>query len=245
VVFLSVGARLLSAALARPKRMWPEVNTAQICAAPWLSFFAAVFDLPFRVARAWVRARHHFPGLHLIDAAVDLTFALRDTVGGIALTELQALKATFEACTKALGFKIACTPSGIFTALIFVGLPCAVRTVQPVIDEIGRQAGEASAPLGAIHPHAIRPVILPMLAPAALTGFAQSLTRAKGELGSAIQITGNLRMKTEIAPRPIVIKLEEVNYDGAIGIATLAISVALLVALNEIHVSSRRRIGYL
>jgi sulfate transport system permease protein len=130
--------------------------------------------------------------------------------------------------------------------LVFVGLPFVVRTVQPVIDEIEREVEEASATLGASRVHTIRRVILPMLSPAALTGFALSLARAVGEYGSVIFIAGNLPMKTEIAPLLIVIKLEEFNYEGAtaIGIAMLVISFALLLLINAIQVWSRRRIGY-
>ena len=145
---------------------------------------------------------------------------------------------------KTLAFKIAYSPSGIFIALVFVGLPFVVRTVQPVIDEIEREVEEASATLCATRTHTIRQVILPMLAPAALTGFALSLARAVGEYGSVIFIAANLPMKTEIAPLLIVITLEEFNYEGAIGIAMLMISFALLLAINAVQVWSRRRIGY-
>jgi len=198
------------------------------------------------VALAWVLARYRFPGRRLIDAAVDLPFALPTAVAGIALTALYAPNGAFGALAKDLGFKIAYTPSGIFIALVFVGLPFVVRTVQPVIDEIEREVEEASATLGASRVHTIRRVILPMLSPAALTGFALSLARAVGEYGSVIFIAGNLPMKTEIAPLLIVIKLEEFNYEGAtaIGIAMLVISFALLLLINAIQVWSRRRIGY-
>ena len=250
VVLLPIGALLLKGAVAGPERMWTEVNTPRIWAALWLSFrlslLAALFNLGFGVTLAWVLARYRFPGRRLIDAAVDLPFALPTAVAGIALTALYAPNGTFGMLARDLGLKIAYTPAGIFIALVFVGLPFVVRTVQPVIDEIEREVEEASATLGATRGHTIRRVILPMLAPAALTGFALSLARAVGEYGSVIFIAGNLPMISEIAPLLIVIKLEEYNYDGAtaIGLAMLVISFALLLVINGVQVWSRRRIGY-
>ncbi len=250
VVLLPIGALLLKGAVAGPERMWTEVNTPRIWAALWLSFrlslLAALFNLGFGVTLAWVLARYRFPGRRLIDAAVDLPFALPTAVAGIALTALYAPNGTFGMLARDLGLKIAYTPAGIFIALVFVGLPFVVRTVQPVIDEIEREVEEASATLGATRSHTIRRVILPMLAPAALTGFALSLARAVGEYGSVIFIAGNLPMISEIAPLLIVIKLEEYNYDGAtaIGLAMLVISFALLLVINGVQVWSRRRIGY-
>ena len=250
VVLLPIGALLLKGAAAGPDRIWSEVNTPRIWASLWLSFrlssLAALFNLVFGVALAWVLARYRFPGRRLIDAAVDLPFALPTAVAGIALTALYAPNGPFGAIAKDLGFKIAYTPLGILIALVFVGLPFVVRTVQPVIYEIEREVEEASATLGATRLHTIRHVILPMLAPAALTGFALALARAVGEYGSVIFIAGNLPMKTEIAPLLIVIKLEEFNYEGAtaIGIAMLVISFIMLFVINGVQVWSRRRIGY-
>lgn len=250
VVLLPIGALLLKGAVAGPDRLWTEVNTARIWASLWLSFrlsfLAAVFNLAFGVALAWVLGRYRFPGRRLIDATVDLPFALPTAVAGIALTALYAPNGAFGALAKDLGFRIAYTQTGIFIALIFVGLPFVVRTVQPVIEEIEREVEEACATLGATRLHTIRHVILPMLAPAALTGFALALARAVGEYGSVIFIAGNLPMQTEIAPLLIVIKLEEFNYEGAtaIGIAMLVISFLMLFVINGVQVWSRRRIGY-
>lgn len=250
VVLLPIGALLAKGAVAGPERLWSEVNSARIWASLWLSFrlsfLAAAFNLVFGAALAWALARYRFPGRRLIDAAVDLPFALPTAVAGIALTALYAPNGVFGAVARDWGVKIAYTPLGIFIALVFVGLPFVVRTVQPVIDEIEREVEEASATLGASRAHTIRHVILPMLAPAALTGFALALARAVGEYGSVIFIAGNLPMKTEIAPLLIVIKLEEFNYDGAtaIGIAMLVISFLMLFVINAIQVWSRRRIGY-
>jgi sulfate transport system permease protein len=250
IVLLPIGALLLKGASAGLDVLWHEVNTRRVWGALFLSFrlsfYAALFNLVFGVALAWILVRYRFPGRRLIDASVDLPFALPTAVAGIALTALYAPNGAFGALAKDLGFKIAYTPLGIFIALIFVGLPFVTRTVQPVIEEIDREVEEASATLGASRAHTIRRVILPMLAPAALTGFALSLARAVGEYGSVIFIAGNLPMKTEIAPLLIVIKLEEFNYDGAtaIGLAMLVISFALLFVINAVQVWSRRRIGY-
>ena len=250
VVLLPIGALLLKGASVGFGTLWTEVNTARIWTSLWLSFrlsfYAAVFNLVFGVTLAWVLARYSFPGRRIIDAAVDLPFALPTAVAGIALTALYAPNGAFGALAKEMGFKIAYTPLGIFIALVFVGLPFVTRTVQPVIDEIDREVEEASATLGANRLHTLRHVILPMLAPAALTGFALSLARAVGEYGSVIFIAGNLPMKTEIAPLLIVIKLEEFNYAGAtaIGIAMLVISFLMLLLINAVQVWSRRRIGY-
>lgn len=250
VVLLPIGALLVKGASVGFETLWAEVNTTRIWTSLWLSFrlsfYAALFNLIFGVTLAWVLARYSFPGRRIIDAAVDLPFALPTAVAGIALTALYAPNGAFGALAKELGFKIAYTPLGIFIALVFVGLPFATRTVQPVIDEIDREVEEASATLGASRPYTLRHVILPMLAPAALTGFALSLARAVGEYGSVIFIAGNLPMKTEIAPLLIVIKLEEFNYAGAtaIGIAMLVISFLMLLLINAVQVWSRRRIGY-
>ena len=250
IVLLPIGALLLKGASAGLDVLWHEVNTRRVWGALFLSFrlslYAALFNLVFGVALAWSLVRYRFPGRRLIDAAVDLPFALPTAVAGIALTALYAPNGAFGALAKDLGFKIAYTPLGIFIALVFVGLPFVTRTVQPVIEEIDGEVEEASATLGASRAHTLRRVILPMLAPAALTGFALSLARAVGEYGSVIFIAGNLPMKTEIAPLLIVIKLEEFNYDGAtaIGLAMLVISFALLFVINAVQVWSRRRIGY-
>ncbi|WP_426034581.1 sulfate ABC transporter permease subunit CysT [Cypionkella sp. TWP1-2-1b2] len=250
VVLLPIGALLLKGASAGFPALWTEVNTPRIWGALFLSFrlsfIAALINLVFGVALAWVLVRYRFPGRRLLDAAVDLPFALPTAVAGIALTALYAPNGAFGSIAKDLGFKIAYTQWGILIALIFVGLPFVTRTVQPVVEEIEREVEEASATLGATRAYTLRRVVLPMLAPAAMTGFALSLARAVGEYGSVIFIAGNIPLKTEIAPLLIVIKLEEFNYVGAtaIGIAMLLISFAMLLLINAIQVLSRRRIGY-
>ena len=250
VVILPIGALLLKGASFGLEGVWATVNRERVWAALFLSFrlsfLAALFNLVFGVLLAWVLVRYDFWGRRLLDAAVDLPFALPTAVAGIALTALYAPNGVFGALAKDVGWKIAYTEWGIFLALVFVGLPFVTRTVQPVIEEIEREVEEASATLGATRLYTLRHVILPMLLPAALTGFALSLARAVGEYGSVIFIAGNIPLVTEIAPLLIVIQLEEFNYDAAaaIGIAMLLISFAMLLVINLIQVWSRRRIGY-
>ena len=250
VVLLPIAALLLKGASFGPGNVWDVINRERVWAALFLSFrlsfFAALFNLVFGVLLAWVLVRYDFPGRRLIDAAVDLPFALPTAVAGIALTTLYAPNGVFGQFFAQFGMKIAYTQWGILLALIFVGLPFVTRTVQPVIEEIDREVEEASATLGASRFHTLRHVILPMLTPAALTGFALALARAVGEYGSVIFIAGNIPMKTEIAPLLIVIQLEEFNYDAAaaIGIAMLVISFGMLLAINIIQIVSRRKMGH-
>ena len=250
VVLLPIGALLLKGADFGLANIWATVNRERVWKALWLSFrlsfMAALFNLVFGVLLAWVLARYRFPGRRLLDAAVDLPFALPTAVAGIALTALYAPNGVFGSVLADAGVKVAYTRWGILVALVFVGLPFVTRTVQPVIEEIDRAVEEASATLGASRLHTLRHVILPMLTPAALTGFALALARAVGEYGSVIFIAGNIPLVTEIAPLLIVIQLEEYNYDAAaaIGIAMLLISFAMLLAINLIQIWSRRRIGY-
>ncbi len=250
VVLLPIGALLWKGVNAGFPSMWQTVNTERTWQALFLSFrlslLAALFNLVFGVLLAWVLVRYRFPGKRLLDATVDLPFALPTAVAGIALTTLYAPNGMFGQIAKEMGFKIAYTQWGILIALIFVGLPFVTRTVQPVVEEIDREVEEASATLGASRAHTIRRVIIPMLAPAALTGFALALARSVGEYGSVIFIAGNIPLKTEIAPLLIVIRLEEFDYNGAaaIGIAMLSISFIMLLAINLVQIWSRRRIGH-
>ncbi|MBW6507318.1 MAG: sulfate ABC transporter permease subunit CysT [Rhodobacteraceae bacterium] len=250
VVLLPIGALLWKGASFGLGNIWETVNRPRVWAALYLSFrlslLAALFNLVFGVVLAWVLARYRFAGRRILDATVDLPFALPTAVAGIALAALYAPNGAFGSLAKELGFTIAYTQWGIFIALIFVGLPFVTRTVQPVVEEIEREVEEVSATLGASRLYTIMRVIMPMLTPAALTGFALALARAVGEYGSVIFIAGNIPLRTEIAPLLIVIQLEEFNYDAAsaIGIAMLLISFAMLLAINLIQVWSRRRIGY-
>ncbi|WP_210494379.1 sulfate ABC transporter permease subunit CysT [Microvirga antarctica] len=210
-----------------------------------LSFGAAFLNAFFGLVVAWVLVRYDFPGRKLLHAAVDLPFALPTAVAGIALAALYAPNGWLGEPLSHLGIKVAYTPLGIFIALVFVGLPFAVRTVEPLIAEIDREIEEASATLGATRSQTLWRVVLPPLAPAILTGFALAFARAVGEYGSVIFIAGNIPYISEIAPILIVIRLEEFNYAGATGIAVvmLAISFATLLVINLIQTWSRRRFG--
>lgn len=249
VVLLPIGALLGRGVAIGPADLWGMVNSRRIWAALTLSFRAALiaslFNLVFGLILAWVLVRYRFWGRRFIDAAVDLPFALPTAVAGIALTALYAPNGAFGQILAPLGIKVAYTEIGIWMALIFIGLPFVVRTVQPVIEELEREVEEVSATLGAGRLYTLRRVILPSLTPALLTGFALALARSVGEYGSVIFIAGNIPNVTEIAPLLIVIRLEEYNYDGAaaIGIAMLCVSFAMLLAINIIQIWSRRRIG--
>ena len=249
VVLVPIGALLWRGALIGPGVVWAIINRPRVWAALELSFltslYAALFNLVFGLALAWVLVRYRFWGRRIIDAAVDLPFALPTAVAGIALTALYAPNGAFGKLLAPLGIKVAYTPLGIWVALVFIGIPFVVRTVQPVIEEIEREVEEVSATLGAGRARTFRRVILPMLTPALLTGFALALARSVGEYGSVIFIAGNLPNVTEIAPLLIVIRLEEFDYNGAVAIALamLAISFLMLLAINLIQVWSRRRFG--
>ncbi|WP_027997857.1 sulfate ABC transporter permease subunit CysT [Sinorhizobium arboris] len=207
---------------------------------------AAVVNLVFGVLLAWVLVRYRFPGKRVIDAMVDLPFALPTAVAGIALTTLYAPNGWIGALLAPLGIKIAFTPAGIVVALIFVGLPFVVRTVQPIMEEIDKEVEEAAATLGATRFQTISRVLLPGLLPAGLTGFALAFARGVGEYGSVIFIAGNLPYVSEIAPLLIVIRLEEFNYPAATAIAAvmLLLSFLMLLVINVIQAWSRRRYGY-
>ena len=185
---------------------------------------------------AWVLVRYRFPGRRLLDALVDLPFALPTAVAGIALTAIYSANGWIGRIVEPMGLKIAYTPLGIVLALVFIGLPFAVRTVQPILETMGRESEEAAASLGASRFTALRRVVFPELLPGLLTGFSLAFARGLGEYGSVIFIAGNLPYKTEIAPLLVTIRLEEYDYNGAIAIAALllAASFACLVAINAI-----------
>jgi sulfate transport system permease protein len=249
VVIVPIGALILRGADVGLAELWRTIGTPRVFNALSLSFltslWAALFNLVFGLALAWVLVRYRFPGRRVVDAAVDLPFALPTAVAGIALTTLYAPNGAFGQLLAPLGIQVAYTPLGIWVAIVFVGLPFVVRTVQPVIEEIEREVEEASATLGAYRARTFARVILPTLTPALLTGFALALARSVGEYGSVIFIAGNLPNVTEIAPLLIVIRLEEFNYEGAVALALamLAISFAMLLVINLIQVWSRRRFG--
>ncbi|OQP88411.1 sulfate ABC transporter permease subunit CysT [Rhizobium rhizosphaerae] len=229
---------------------WSLATDPRTLHALWISFgcafLAALVNVVFGVMLAWVLVRYRFPGRRVIDAMVDLPFALPTAVAGIALTTLYAPNGWIGAVLAPLGIKIAFTPAGIVVALIFVGLPFVVRTVQPIMEEIDREVEEAAATLGANRFQTVSRILLPGLLPAVLTGFALALARGVGEYGSVIFIAGNLPYVSEIAPLLIVIRLEEFNYPAATAIAALMlmVSFAMLLVINLIQAWSRRRYGY-
>lgn len=207
---------------------------------------AATINLVFGLLLAWVLVRYRFPGRRLIDAFIDLPFALPTAVAGIALTALYAPNGWIGQFLAPLGIKVAYTPIGVVVALVFVSLPFIVRTVEPVLAEIDREVEEAAASLGANRRQTVFGVVLPTLLPALLTGYALALARAVGEYGSVIFIAGNIPYVSEIAPLLIVIRLEEFNYAGATAVAAvmLAISFVMLLVINLIQAWSRRRFGH-
>jgi sulfate transport system permease protein len=227
--------------------IWRVATTPRVLAALEVSFFtammAALLNAFFGTLVAWVLVRYEFPGRRLLDAAVDLPFALPTAVAGIALAALYAPNGWIGALFAPLGIKIAFTPLGIFIALVFIGLPFVVRTVQPVLQDFEREVEEASATLGATRMQTVFRVILPALLPALVTGVALAFARAVGEYGSVIFIAGNIPFVSEIAPLLIVTRLEEFDYAGASAIAVvmLAISFVALLVINSIQAFSRRR----
>jgi sulfate transport system permease protein len=208
-----------------------------------ISFIAAVINVFFGVIVAWVLIRYRFPGRRLLDAIVDLPFALPTAVAGIALTAIYARNGWIGSLLDPLGIRIAYTPWGIGVALVFIGLPFVVRTVQPVLEDFEREIEEAAASLGASRRQTVFRVMLPALLPAILTGFALAFARAVGEYGSVIFIAGNIPFVSEIAPLLIVIRLEEFSYAQATAIAAamLAIAFAVILFINLLQAWQRRR----
>ena len=204
---------------------------------------AAAINMLAGLLIAWVLVRYEFPGRRLLSAAVDLPFALPTAVAGIALTALYASNGPLGRLLVPLGIKAAYSPLGIVIALIFIGLPFIVRTVEPVLADLGADIEEAAASLGASRGQAFARVILPAVAPALLTGFALAFARGIGEYGSVIFISGNMPFDTEIAPLRIVAQLEEYNYAGATAIAAVMLiaSFSMLLLINLIQVFARRR----
>ncbi len=202
-----------------------------------LSFAAALINLVFGLIAAWALVRYEFPGRPIVDAIIDIPFALPTAVAGIALTSLYAPRGLIGGFLAQYGVKIAFTPAGILVALIFVGLPFIVRTVQPVLKDLNPELEQAAASLGASRWQTISRVLLPSLLPAILTGFALAFARAIGEYGSVIFIAGNIPQVSEIAPLLIIIRLEEFRYADATAIAAvmLAVSFVMLLIINRLQ----------
>jgi sulfate transport system permease protein len=209
-----------------------------------LAFLAAIVNLIMGMIVVWALVRYRFPGRRLFDAIVDIPFALPTAVAGVALTSLFAQKGWLGAPLAELGIRIAFTPAGIFVAMIFIGIPFVVRTVQPVLLDLDAEIEEAAASLGANRWHTVSKVILPSLMPAMLTGFALAFARAVGEYGSVIFIAGNLPNVSEIAPLLIVIRLSEFRYADATAIAVVMLVAAFLIifAVNRIQRWAQTRI---
>jgi sulfate transport system permease protein len=208
-----------------------------------MSLLAAIIDSIFGFIIAWVLVRYRFPGRGVLDAIIDLPFALPTAVAGIALSALYAPNGWLGSLLIPYGIRIAFTPLGVLVAMVFIGLPFSVRTLQPVLGEVGRDVEEAAATLGATRVQTIFRVVIPMLMPALLTGAAMAFARGVGEYGSVIFIAGNIPMVSEIAPLLIVTKLEQYDYAGAaaIGAVMLAASFVMLLAINGLQAWAESR----
>ena len=228
---------------------WQAVASPRVVASYRLtfgaSFIAACINVVFGLLTAWVLTRYHFFGKKLIDAFVDFPFALPTAVAGIALSAIYSVNGWIGGLLEPLGIKVAYTPLGVVVALTFIGLPFVVRTVQPVLEDLGAEVEEAAASLGANRWQVFYKIILPAIWPALITGFALAFARAVGEYGSVIFIAGNMPMVSEITPLIIITKLEQYDYAGATAVAAvmLVISFILLFAINGFQWWSSRRLG--
>jgi sulfate transport system permease protein len=263
IILLPLAAAFVKTAGMTWPDFWAAVTSPRVLASYKItfgaSFLAALFNVPAGVVLAWVLVRYDFPGRRLVDALVDLPFALPTAVAGIALTALYAkngwlgqwleplsewlqTQGAFGAMIAPL-FKVAYTPVGVWVALTFIGLPFVVRTVQPILEELEPELEEASASLGATRAQTFRRVILPALRPAIITGFALAFARAVGEYGSVVFISGNRPMSTEITPLLIITKLEQYDYRGATALAVVMLlgSFAVLLLLQLMQRQAARR----
>jgi sulfate/thiosulfate transport system permease protein len=247
IVLIPLSAAFIKTFTLTWPEFWETVTSPRVMASYRLTFgaslAAATVNAVFGLVVAWVLVRYRFPGKRIVDALVDLPFALPTAVAGIALTALYASNGWIGALLAPLGIKVAFTPLGVFVALTFIGLPFVVRTVQPVLEDVEAELEEAAATLGANRLQTFARVILPTLLPALLTGFALAFARAVGEYGSVIFIAGNMPMVSEITPLLIITKLEQYDYAGATALAVvmLAISFVLLLAINLLQWWGRRR----
>ncbi len=228
-------------------QFWATITAERVLASYWLSFYASLtaagLNAIFGLLVAWVLVRYPFPFKRVIDGLVDLPFALPTAVAGISLTAIYSPNGWIGQYLDHLGIKVAYTPLGVILALTFIGLPFVVRTVQPVLEDLDRQYEEAAAILGANRWQTFRRVIIPHLLPAVLTGFTLAFARAIGEYGSVVFISGNMPLKTEIAPLLIMTKLEQFDYAGATAIASvmLGASFLLLLVINFLQWRSGKR----
>lgn len=245
IVLIPLGTLCIANTSLSPRAFWDIISDARLIASYKLTFnsafIAAFLNSIFGLILSWVLVRYHFPGKKFIDAIVDLPFALPTAVAGIALTALYSPTGWLGRSLESLGIKIAFSPSGIIMALIFIGFPFVVRTIQPVLQDLDKEAEEAAACLGANRWQIFTKIIFPHLFPAFLTGFALAFARGLGEYGSVIFIAGNIPYVSEIVPLLIIIKLEQYDYQGATAIATvmLVISFCLLFIINWLQKWSR------
>jgi len=249
VVLIPLATLMAKALSMSPAQFWQAVTSARVLASYRLTFgaslAAALVNAVMGSLVAWVLVRYDFPGKKLAGALVDLPFALPTAVAGISLTALLAGNGWIGQWLEPHGIKIAFTPAGVVVALIFIGLPFVVRTVQPVLEDTDKELEEAAMCLGATRAQTFWRVILPAILPAQVTGFALAFARAVGEYGSVIFIAGNMPMVSEITPLLIIGRLEQYDYAGATAVATvlLVISFVLLLCINGLQVWQRKRVG--
>lgn len=247
IVLIPLSALVFNTLAMTWEAFWSTVSSPRVVASYQLSFGAALaaaaVNAVFGSILAWVLVRYEFPGKKLLDAFVDLPFALPTAVAGIALTALYSGKGWIGQFLEPHGIKIAFTPIGVAIAMVFIGLPFVVRTVQPVLEEAERELEEAAASLGASRLQTFAKVIFPAILPATLTGFALAFARALGEYGSVIFIAGNMPMVSEITPLLIITKLEQYDYQGATAIAVVMLSASfvMLFAINLLQAWMRKR----
>jgi len=246
IVLVPLSAVFIRSAELSFSEFWHVVTAPRVLASYRLSFgaslLAAAINVVFGLLLAWSLVRYNFPGKRIIDALIDLPFALPTAVAGIALTAIYARNGMVGQYLEPYGIKVAYTPLGVLVALIFIGVPFVVRTVQPVLEDLDLEFEEAAASLGASRWQTIRRVMFPILAPALLTGFALAFARAVGEYGSVIFIAGNMPMVSEITPLIIITKLEQYDYVGATAVAAvmLIVSFVLLLIINLLQAWTSR-----
>jgi sulfate transport system permease protein len=247
IVLIPLAAVFIKTTSLSWEAFWAGITSPRVMASYRLSFgaslLAAAINVVFGFLLAWSLVRYSFPGKRVVDALVDLPFALPTAVAGISLTALYARNGWLGQYLEPLGIKVAFTPLGVLVALIFIGLPFVVRTVQPVLEDLDTELEEAAASLGAGRWQTMRRIVLPTLVPALLTGFALAFARAVGEYGSVIFIAGNLPLVSEIAPLIIITKLEQYDYAGATAVAAvmLVVSFMLLLTINGLQSWTDRR----
>jgi len=249
IVLIPLSAAFIKTSSLSLHEFWVAVASPRVLASYKLTFGAALIgaliNAFFGLLTAWVLTRYTFPGKRLVDALVDLPFALPTAVAGIALTAIYASNGWIGSFLEPHGIKVAFTPLGVVVALTFIGLPFVVRTVQPVLEDLEAETEEAAASLGANRWQTFSKIIFPAIAPALLTGFSLAFARAIGEYGSVIFIAGNMPMVSEITPLIIITKLEQYDYAGATAVAVvmLVISFALLLTINALQWWSNQRNG--